>query len=123
MIVVGGFRPDPKPEKKEKEKPKPIPKKSKKQAEEDAKYSAMAKEWLEGRICECCWEVDAEQVHHAKGRKGYADKWAMEKGITLLHDDRYWKALCGICHDKVERHPKYAMERGLTLTRTDIIVK
>jgi hypothetical protein len=123
MINTGGFRPDPKPEKREKKKPKPIPKKTKKQAADDAKYSAEAKEWLEGRICECCWEVDAEQVHHAKGRKGYADQCALEKGIKLIHDKRFWKALCAVCHDQVERHPKYATDRGLTLTRTDILLK
>lgn len=123
MINVGGFRPDPKPEKREKKKPKPIPKKSIKQDEEDKKYAKRAKVWLEGRICECCWEEDAEQVHHAKGRKGYADEWARDRRILLLHDERFWKALCAVCHDQVERHPKYAKERGLTLTRTDIIWK
>lgn len=117
------FRPDPKPEPRPKKKPSPIPRKSKKQAREDRKYSKDAKVFLDGKICVCCEESPAEQVHHQKGREGFADQWALLRGITLLHDQRFWKPSCGFCHTEIERNPTWAKQEGYTLTRTDVIVK
>jgi len=115
--------PDPKPEPKPKKKSTPIPRKSKKQAREDRKYSKDAKVFLDGKICACCEESPAEQVHHQKGREGYADQWALLRGIILLHDQRFWLPNCGFCHHEIEMNPEWAKQEGYTLTRTDIIVK
>lgn len=115
--------PDPKPEPRPKKTPKYISRKSKKQAKEDGKYSKDAKAFLEGVVCLCCNESDATTVHHKKGREGFADQWALLRGITLLHDRRYWVACCGFCHTEIEANPTWAMENGYTLIRADIIVK
>lgn len=115
--------PWPKPEPRQKKEQKAIPRKSKKQARKDVKYSKDAKVFLDGKICSCCGESPAEQVHHPKGREGYADQWALLKGIVLLHDQRFWLACCGFCHTEIERNPTWAKQEGYTLTRTDILVK
>ena len=117
------YRPYPKPEPRPKKKSTPISRKSKKQEKEDRKYFKDAKAFLEGKICACCEDSPAEQVHHPKGRQGYADQWALLRGITLLHDRRFWLACCVCCHHEIEMNPEWAMENGYTLTRTDIIVK
>jgi hypothetical protein len=48
----------------------------------------------------------ASDVHHMKGRIG-----------DLYLDERYWKALCRICHEYCETHKQEALERGLSLPR------
>lgn len=116
-------KPWPKPEPRPKKDPKPISRKSKKQARADGKYVKNAKVFLEGKICACCGESPAEQVHHQKGRQGYADRWALLRGITLLLDQRFWLACCGFCHTEIEGNPEWAKQEGYTLTRTDILVK
>ena len=128
MITLQKFGPDPKPEPREKKKPKslqqrkPISKKSKKQEVADRKYSKRAKAWLEDKTCECCNEDKATQVHHKKGRKGYADKWALLRGIKLIHDERYWLPACGDCHTEIEKNPEWAYQEGYSITRADILL-
>jgi len=58
-----------------------------------------------------------------KGRKGYADEWALLRGIKLLHDERFWLPVCYGCHIEIEKNPEWSIKNGYTLTRTDIIVK
>lgn len=123
MINVGGFRPDPKPEPKPKKAPARIKQKSKKQHREDKKYNKARKVFLEGRQCAKCKHTKGTQVHHKKGRKGYADKWALLRGITLLHDQRHWLPVCDQCHTYIETHPDEAKEKGWSETRQDIIFK
>ncbi len=115
-------KPWPKPEPRPKKTQKPIPRQSKKQAREDRKYSKDAKVFKEGKVCACCNENNASTVHHKKGREGYADQWALLRGITLLHDQRFWLACCGFCHTEIEESPDWAKQEGYTLTRSDIIV-
>ena len=41
-------------------------------------------------------------VHHKKGRTGYADDWARENGISLLIDPRFFLACCRAGHQYIE---------------------
>lgn len=123
MIVLGGFRPMPKPEKQEKPKPKPIAQKSKKLQRNESIYNNRAKKWLEGKGCRVCNAVGATQVHHKKGRQGFADKWALLRGVTLLNDERHWLPVCAECHQWVEANPIDAKILGYTETRTNIKLK
>jgi hypothetical protein len=50
--------------------------------------------------------VIATQVHHSAGRIG-----------ANLLDQSKWLAVCHNCHEWIERHPKEAKERGLSLNR------
>lgn len=45
-------------------------------------------------------------VHHSKGRTG-----------TLYLDERYWKALCMVAHEWVEKNPDKAKDLGLSESR------
>jgi len=117
------FNPDPKPEPRPKKKRGFLKPKSKKQSADDRKYSKDSKKWIEDKECGlygCEWDME---VHHMKGRIGYADKWAFDRDIKLIHDQRFWLPVCRYHHTWIETHPKEAMEKGYTLTRTDIILK
>lgn len=116
------FNPQPKPVKKEKKKQSFLKPKSKKQSADDTKYNREAKEWLRCKFC-AVTHFPAEQVHHKKGRRGYADKYAFENDIKLIHDRRFWLPVTAYVHAKIERNPEWAMKLGYTLTRTDIISK
>lgn len=48
----------------------------------------------------------AQEVHHRKGRLG-----------DLLTDTKYFLAVCGICHNKIELQPKWAKENGYSVSR------
>jgi hypothetical protein len=119
MIRLGDFKPDPKPEKKEKKRK--LGKTDKLLLEEQA-YMIMARRFLDGKECAVCVDRPASQVHHKKGRHGYADEWAFEQEISLLHDQRFWLPVCPQCHRRIEENPAWAYEREYSLTRTDIIV-
>lgn len=91
------FTPYPKPEKKPKEKPKPIRNRAPKRAADERTYSIDGPAWLEiNDTCQRCG-CPSEQIHHMDGRSGK----------MLLKKER-WMALCAICHDWVEHHPKEA---------------
>lgn len=88
---------DPKPEKKEKVK-KGIKKVSDKAKKENREYQKERIEFLslpENKKCfvDGC-KRSANTIEHQKGRKGFADKWARDNGITLKMDKRYWKPCC-----------------------------
>ena len=129
MLTLRNFRPDPKPEKREKKKSIPlkqktaIRKKSKRQHRDDDLYSKRAKVWLENKICKCCNESAATQVHHKIGRKGYADEWALLRGIKLIHDERFWLEVCSDCHIEIEKNPEWAYQEGYSITRANILTK
>lgn len=62
-------------------------------------------------------------VHHKKGRgEGFADQWAKDNGINITIDPRYFLAVSRLGHQIIEAHPKWAKERGYSLTRHDLII-
>lgn len=88
---------DPKPEPKQKVK-KGIKKVSDKRQKENREYQKGRIVFLslpENKKCfiDGCKRT-ANTIEHTKGRRGYADKWARDNGITLLMDKRFWKSCC-----------------------------
>lgn len=59
--------------------------------------------WCELRTPECTKAADG--LHHMKGR-----------GIHLLNR-KFLKRACNACNGYVERHPQYAMDHGLSVSR------
>lgn len=56
-------------------------------------------------------------IHHKMGRIGYADQWARDLDISLLIDVRYFLAVSREGHNKIEKFPNWAKERGYSLDR------
>lgn len=100
-------------------KQKPIRKVSAKQEKLDKKYSILRVEFLslpENQICPVT-KLPATEVHHVKGRKGYADDWARENNIPLIIDVRFFLAVSRLGHDKIENNPEWARENGYSILR------
>lgn len=97
---------------------KPIPKVSKKRAKENPKYNKEAREFVRGKSCAVFPHLAATQVHHKKGRQGYADEWARSMGITLLHDKRWWLAVSDDGHTEINNNTAWALKMGFSELRT-----
>jgi len=96
-------------EKKGKKKVKPIAKVSPKRMEENKVYSILREQFLLGKWCAYHGHgCIPTTVHHAKGRIG-----------TLLLNVKYWVPLCMQAHEWVERNPKEAKEKGLSVSRLE----
>jgi hypothetical protein len=95
----------------------PIAKMSQKQSREIAKYAVEAKKFLRGKRCAHFKDRPATQVHHMQGRIGYADEWARENEVTLLHDKRFWLPVSDEAHEMITRDSKWACENGYSLLR------
>jgi hypothetical protein len=92
-------------------KAKPIPPRSQKRSKEERLYVAKRVIFIqEHPMCEAhisgiCTEY-ATEVHHKKGRIG-----------EDLLDETHWLALCHMCHDYIENHREFAMEKGFSIKR------
>jgi hypothetical protein len=92
-------------------KAKPIPPRSQKRSKEERLYVAKRIIFIqEHPMCEAhisgiCTEY-ATEVHHKKGRIG-----------EDLLDETHWLALCHMCHDYIENHREFAMEKGFSTKR------
>lgn len=98
---------------------KPIPKKSKKKTVEDLQYNVLRIEFLgkkENQKCPITGKPTTD-IHHKKGRVGYADEWARDNKVSLTLDTRYWVALSREGHKQVENNPEWAKENGYSLSR------
>lgn len=98
---------------------KPIRKISKKQSILNAKYLVVNKEFLskpENKICPVTGQQTTE-VHHKKGRVGFADDWARENNIPLLLDVRFFLAVSRKGHRQIEENPEWAKEMGYSVSR------
>lgn len=84
---------------------------SKKRKRENKDYEKKKKEYLTKNIrCEVkgCNQVSVD-IHHKKGRVG-----------KLLHDERYFMAVCRKHHTEIEISPSWAIEQGYSLQRLKI---
>lgn len=92
-------------------KAKLIPPRSQKRSKEERLYAAKRIIFIqEHPMCEAhisgiCTEY-ATEVHHKKGRIG-----------EDLLDETHWLALCHMCHDYIENHREFAMEKGFSIKR------
>jgi len=55
----------------------------------------------EHRRCEACWQAEATEIHHTKGRIG----------VNLL-DVATWKPVCRRCHEWIHANPVLATAKG-----------
>lgn len=95
---------------------KPISDKRKKALAEYYKLSADFLNKPENKLCPVTNEATTE-VHHKKGRIGYADDWAKLNGITLLIDVRYFLAVSRKGHRQIEENPIWAKKNGYSEDR------
>ena len=95
--------------------PKPIKKVSNKRGKELEQYAKLRDKFLLNKWCAYhgnpCIPTD---VHHQKGRVGFAD----DKQIPLLIDKRYWIPVCRQAHYWITEHSKEAIEQGYSYPRT-----
>lgn len=90
---------------------------SKKRQAENKIYTADRKIFLaENPICPITGE-NTTDIHHKKGRIGFADDWARENKITLFLDKRFWLAVSRNGHRQIEENPIWAKEKGYSLNR------
>jgi len=89
----------------------PIPQRSEKRSKEERMYSAKRIIFLgEHPMCEAhisgiCTNHSTE-CHHKRGRIG-----------KDLLDETMWLALCHNCHEYIENHREFAMEKGYSIKR------
>lgn len=99
---------------------KPIPKKSAKRKKEDIEYLKKRAVFLnkeENKKCPVFPNLYTTDVHHKKGRIGFADEQARLEGISLYLDERFWLAVSRKGHKKIEENPAWAKENGYSIDR------
>lgn len=83
-----------------------------KRQKQEREYKIVKAAYLEEHpYCEAEWMCHgllAVEIHHKKGRIG-----------DLLCDKKYFLAVCRMCHDRIEQHPKEAKEQGFSLSRLE----
>lgn len=98
---------------------KPMKKTSAKKQNEIDQYAVLRQAFLLRKWCAVhgkpCIPTD---VHHQKGKVGFCDEIAQEKGIPALIDIRYWIPVCRLAHDWITEHSNEAIEKGYSLKRT-----
>jgi hypothetical protein len=97
----------------------PIRKVSAKRAAENPIYSERRVIFLDGKKCAVFPSLDATEVHHKKGRQGYADQWAKDHKITLYLDERWWLGVSAEGHRYIGSHPAEAEEMGWSISRLE----
>lgn len=100
-----------------------IPKVSKKQKTALAEYFKVRADFMNGLdsiICPVYPNKTVTDVHHKKGKEGFADEWAKENNIPLLIDVRYFLAVSRSGHQKIEENPIWAKEHGFSIDRLSI---
>lgn len=100
-------------------KRKPIKTMSTKMKSELAKYQKSKLEFMAKPANKLC-PVNSQpttDVHHKMGRVGFADQFARDNDISLLHDQRFWLAVSRTGHRWIEENPVQAKERGWSMNR------
>lgn len=101
-----------------------IPKMSAKQKAKMAEYYVVRAEFLNSLtdlLCPVYPDKTVTDIHHKKGREGYADDWARRNNIPLLIDTRYFLAVSRLGHDKIEKNPTWAKKMGFSEDRLTVI--
>jgi hypothetical protein len=99
----------------------PIAKISGKMARALGEYSRKKQRWIKGKPCAVKPHLSATDIHHMKGRVGYADQWARENGITLLLDERFWLPVSRAGHNQIETNTEWARKMGYSMSRSEIV--
>lgn len=101
-----------------------IPKISEKQKAKLAEYYKVRADFLNSLkdpFCPVYPDKYVTDVHHKKGREGFADDWARRNNIPLLIDVRYFLAVSRSGHEYIEQHPIWAKEKGFSEDRLTVI--
>lgn len=109
---------------------KPIAKQSDKMKKHMGKYVVEKMLFIKGQRCAVWPFLPAEirslsnghplatDIHHKRGKVGFIDSWAKERGITALMDKRHWLAVSRIAHDYITENSAWAIENGFSELRT-----
>jgi len=84
-------------------------------------YSRKKQKWIKGKRCAVLPHLQATDIHHMKGRVGYADQWARENNVSLLLDERFWLAVSRLGHIRIEDNPDWARKMGYSESRAEIV--
>lgn len=99
--------------------PRKAPKKvSDKRKAENPIYSERRKIFLQGKKCAVFPELDATEVHHMAGKRGYIDQWAYDNGVTAFLDERFWLAVSSDGHIKIEADTVWAKDMRFSVVRS-----
>lgn len=93
-----------------------VKKVSDKRADLHKRYLELREKWLFGKTCAVFPRNKATEVHHKKGRNGYADKWAQDNNVPLLIDVRFWLPVCRTGHVMITNKPEWAIEKGFSVS-------
>lgn len=100
---------------------KPIAKVSGKMAKALGSYARDKAGWIKNKNCAVYLHLPASDVHHMKGRVGYADDWARQNDVPLLLDKRFWLPVSRVGHVKITLESTWALENGYSLSRLENI--
>jgi hypothetical protein len=106
---------------KEVKKPKPIPKRSQNMTIIMEEYNRRRPGFLKGRKCAVYPDKPATEIHHQKGREGYADDYARENDIPLILDERFWLPVSRDGHRKITDYPAWAIANGYSFKRLEVL--
>jgi hypothetical protein len=81
-------------------------------------YSERRKIFLEGKKCAVFPNLEATEVHHRCGKRGFIDQWAYDNGITAFLDERYWLPVSNEGHIKIEADTVWAKDMGFSVVRS-----
>ena len=82
-------------------------------------YSIERKKHLqENPQCAVYPELASTEIHHMKGRRGFADEWARNAGVPLLLDKRFWLAVSNKAHKRITEDSKWALAKGYSVLRS-----
>lgn len=95
-----------------------IRRESVKRQKESKIYSKRRIEFLDLPENKTCFVDDCNKrsttIEHQKGRKGFADEWARNEGISLYLDERFWKGCCHGHNLEFERNPELSKKYQLS---------
>jgi hypothetical protein len=100
-----------------KKKQKPLRQVAPERSEELKIYYAEKAVWIKNLMCAVFPTLKAQDVHHKKGRDGYADDWARDNDVSLLLDKRFWLPVSRKGHILIDAKPEWAKKNGYTISR------
>lgn len=98
-------------------KPKAIPKRSQNMTIIMEEYNRRRPGFLYKKKCAVFPNLKATQIHHQKGREGYADDYARDNDIPLILDERYWLPVSQEGHDKIGANWQWAIDNKFSYER------
>ena len=84
-----------------------------------SEYHKIASDFLNEPKNKACpvTGMPTTEVHHKKGRIGFADEYARTNNIPLLIDTRYFLAVSRKGHRRIEENPIWAKEHDYSFDR------